>query len=102
MKVVLNQPVLDLGGKPVIGFNRNPVTFASKVISGLVNGFASTPEEVEKKFKLAEKIQETLESENPTVLDLSEEEYEYAGKLISRENVLIRARFAEMLAENNP
>ena len=118
-KVILNGTITDLdgnvqqmqSGRIAIGANGLPVadamgnpirevknqTFGRFVLDALLQSPTKDDAETQAKFALCERINENLKLAAPTELELSDTEFETVSQTMSRQRLLIKARWLEMV-----
>ncbi len=114
-KVILNAPILDLNNQAVTAPTGRamvteqgqqqeiaPIKFGKLAVDAIVRASTRTDEEALQAFDLAAKINESLKLSEPTQLELSDEEFEMVSKAIARREVIVKARFLQMVETLNP
>lgn len=113
--VILNGAILDLDGatlsqptgKIITVDDRSQselakVTFAGLAKRTVIASRVQTDAESEILFALAVKLNDTSKVAEPETLQLTDDELLWVKKAIDREPIIIRHRFAEMVADQNP
>ncbi len=78
-----------------------PLKFAELVLSKIIRSRTNTDEEAEQLFALAEKLNANLQLEEPTQMEVSDDEYKIIKNAIDSEAVIVKARFLQMVEELN-
>jgi hypothetical protein len=114
-KVILNAAVLGLNnevinvptGRTIMGENNvqrqetRPVKFGFEVLKAIMGVQTKTDEEATAKWAFAKSVNENLNVETPTVMELSDEDFAFVQNVMSRQPLTVKARFIEMVAEQN-
>ena len=114
-KVILNDVILGLNGetvteqgRTVIGENGQPqassipTKFGKVVLAALLRIQTKDDADVAAKFALANQINDNLKLTAPTVIELADDDFDFAKKVMSRQPLIVAARFLDMVADQNP
>lgn len=91
--------VTDVNGQPVR--ETKPILFGKIILDSLLRVTTKTDDEAKSKFVLASKLNDNLKLSAPTEMELSDEDFEFATTVISRQPLIIKARFLEMVELSN-
>ena len=112
-KVILNVPLKDLNGSVLVEGVKTvdvdgvktqipvSVTYGSKAVKSLGYVRTETDEDALALLALAKKINDTLLTVEPVELSLEDSEFSKVNEVISREPMIIKGQFLQMVAELN-
>jgi len=114
-KVILNDSILDLNNVEVLAatgktiqegeqFKQEvlPICFGKFAFDAILKMPTQTDEAAYLAFDLASKINANMKLSKPTVIELTDEEFELVNKAISRRELIVKVRFLQMVSELNP
>lgn len=107
-KVILNDTIVGLRGDVLMDYDYTgaeptllPVKFGSFALNFVLSATTESDEDTMLYFSLAEKLQENLNLDKPTELELSDEWYAIVYNAMKPQAVLVKARFLQMVAKLN-
>ena len=91
--------ITDANGQPIR--EQKPLLFGKIALDALVRVSTKTDDEAKAKFALATALNDNIKETN-TVIELDDLDYEFVAGIISRQPLIVKARFLEMVEAQNP